>query len=78
MSVVDPNAHPPAPQRPGPRRPRSSQRLGLQTIALYITAGLVFTALLGGFLTGVWEPFRLLCPFGLGVLAGQLPHVNSS
>lgn len=72
MSVT----HQSAPRRPGSRRPRSSQRLGLQTIALCITAGLVFTALLGGFLTGVWEPFKLLCPFGLGVLAGQLPNVN--
>jgi hypothetical protein len=67
-----------APRKPGPRRSRSSQRLILPTIALCITAGLVFTALLGGFLTGVWEPFRFLCPFGLGVLAGQLPNVNPS
>lgn len=50
------------------------RRPSLQTIALLITAGLVFTALLGGFLTGTWEPFRLLCPFALGILAGLLPQ----
>ena len=48
------------------------RRFNIRVLTLLVSASLVFTALIGGFVTGNMQPLQWMLPYLLGVISGRL------
>ena len=50
--------------------------ISIKMVALLVSACLVFTALIGGFVTGNMQPLQWMLPYLLGVISGRFVSIS--